>query len=81
MTFERFISSIDYAAKRFSVYAACHCYAANYHTGQWSRAYRLLCSIDRKGFRPGLAYGIDEDATREDPVASTLLDKLIERSY
>jgi hypothetical protein len=69
-----------YIEKRMSVYAACYCYGANYHTGQNSNAYRLLCTAGRH-FSPGLTFGINEYATREDFDAADLLDRLIARNY
>lgn len=39
---------------KFDVYEACYAYAAENHSGQWSRAYALFGKLDAKGFRPGL---------------------------
>ena len=61
--------------------AASYCYSANYHGGQGTRAYRLGCVVGSKGFKPGLTYGIDEAATREDYDASDMMDRLIARNY
>jgi hypothetical protein len=39
----------------FDVYEACYAYAAENHTGQWSRAYALFAKLHRKHFNPGLS--------------------------
>ncbi len=46
---------------RQSTIAAVYTFAAHYHSGQWSRGYRLLCAADRAwrrktGLRPRLGY-------------------------
>lgn len=66
---------------KFDVYEACYAYAVDYHQGQWSRAYRLLCNLERKGFRAGLTL---QSKTYEalSPEARAFYEtKLMDRSY
>ena len=39
---------------RFNKLAAIWLLCRNYHSGQWSRGYKLLCKIEKAGFNPGL---------------------------
>jgi hypothetical protein len=39
---------------RFDLYGAIYLFCARYHSGQWSRGYRLLCRLETAGYRPGI---------------------------
>ena len=42
----------DDTARRFDLYGALYRFCVLYHSGQWSRGYRLLCLLERVGYRP-----------------------------
>ena len=69
-----------YIEKQFSIYEACYAYAAEWHAGQWSRSYALLCKLDQKGFHPGLSLqSFGRDALTEEGKA--LYDHLLAINY
>jgi len=65
----------EYIEKRFDVYIGCYCYGRDHHTGQSSRAYRLLSLVQLKGFRPGLNVECDS------PVSQEVYDHLVSMNY
>ena len=65
----------EYIEKRFDVYIGCYCYGRDRHTGQASRAYRLLSIVCAKGFRPSLSQVCDSEGSRE------MYDKLLRMNY
>jgi hypothetical protein len=40
---------------RFNLYGALWVFCNNYHSGQWSRGYRIISKLDRIGYKPGLS--------------------------
>ncbi len=40
---------------RFDLYGALYLFCSRYHSGQWSRGYRILSRLKRAGYRPGLS--------------------------
>ena len=42
-------------SERFDKYAAIYLLCIRWHSGQWSRGYRLLSRLTLAGFRPGLS--------------------------
>ena len=44
--------TFDQQVDRFARYEALHLLACNYHSGQWSRGYRLLCRLHKHEFKP-----------------------------
>jgi hypothetical protein len=40
-------------SERFDLYGALYLFLTQYHSGQWSRGYRLLCRLQRR-YKPGL---------------------------
>ena len=40
---------------RFDLYGALYLLCSRWHSGQWSRGYRLLSRIIGKGYSPGLS--------------------------
>lgn len=40
---------------RCDLYGALYLLCTRWHSGQWSRGYRLLCRMERAGYRPGLS--------------------------
>ena len=57
---------------RFYIVAAYYLIASRYHSGQWSKGYRILSRCDRMGFRPGPAFDQDPEIRRH---ATDLLRK------
>ena len=39
---------------RFDLYGALYLFCVRYHSGQWSRGYRILGRLHNAGYRPGL---------------------------
>jgi len=39
---------------RFDLYGALHVLCVRYHSGQWSRGYRILSRLYRAGYNPGM---------------------------
>jgi hypothetical protein len=39
---------------RFDLYGALWAFCGRYHSGQWSRGYRILSRLSRAGYRPGI---------------------------
>jgi hypothetical protein len=39
---------------RFDLYGALWLLCSRYHSGQWSRGYRLLSRLSRAGYKPGI---------------------------
>lgn len=39
---------------KFDLYGALYLLCTRWHSGQWSRGYRILSRLDRLGYRPGL---------------------------
>lgn len=46
--------SDDQTCNRFDKYGALYLLCTRWHSGQWSRGYRLLSRLHVKGYRPGL---------------------------
>jgi hypothetical protein len=42
---------------RFDLYGALHMLCSRWHSGQWSRGYRILSRLYLAGYRPGLSSG------------------------
>lgn len=40
---------------RFALYGALWMFCNRYHSGQWSRGYRILSRLETAGYRPGLS--------------------------
>jgi len=40
---------------RFDLYGALWMICSRYHSGQWSRGYRILSCLDLAGYSPGLS--------------------------
>lgn len=40
---------------RFDLYGALYLLCTRYHSGQWSRGYRILSRLSIAGYRPGLS--------------------------
>ena len=64
--------------------AALYTFAAHYHSGQWSRGYRLLCSAERAwrrraGIRPRLDYWERVIESNPDAEISVKYRALVER--
>jgi hypothetical protein len=72
---EVIMSEQEYIEKRFDVYVGCYCYGRDHHTGQSSRAYRLLSLIGIKGFKPSLNQVCDSEGSR------AMYEKLLSRNY
>ena len=53
---------------RFDLYGALYLFCTRWHSGQWSRGYRILSRLDTAGYRPGLTvrngHGFESDASR-----------------
>ena len=45
----------EIGADRFDLCAALYAFGERYHSGQWSRGYRLLSRTIIAGFQPGMA--------------------------
>lgn len=39
---------------KFDLYGALWLFCSRYHSGQWSRGYRILSRLSARGYRPGL---------------------------
>ena len=39
---------------RFDLYGALYLFCTRWHSGQWSRGYRILSRLEIAGYRPGL---------------------------
>ena len=39
---------------RFDLYGALYLFCVRYHSGKWSRGYKLLCRLELAGYQPGL---------------------------
>ena len=59
---------------RFDVCAAYYCYAAEWHSGQWSKEYLLLGVLDRLRYRPGLS---DQQSRTLNENARSIYDHLV----
>jgi hypothetical protein len=44
-----------FACDRFDTYGALYLFCSRYHSGQWSRGYRILSRLAIAGYRPGLS--------------------------
>ena len=42
-------------ADRFDLYGALYLLCSRWHSGQWSRGYRILSRLSLAGYRPGLS--------------------------
>ena len=40
---------------KFDLYGALYLFCARYHSGQWSRGYRILSRLVIAGYKPGLS--------------------------
>jgi len=40
---------------RFDLYGALYMFCSRYHSGQWSRGYRILSRLISAGYHPGLS--------------------------
>ena len=40
---------------RFDLYGALWLFCSRYHSGQWSRGYRILSRLKKAGYYPGLS--------------------------
>jgi hypothetical protein len=53
---------------RFDLYGALYMLCVRWHSGQWSRGYRLLGRLYNAGYRPGLTvrngHGFESDEQR-----------------
>lgn len=45
----------DQVLDRFDRYGALYLLCSRWHSGQWSRGYRILSRLSLKGYRPGLS--------------------------
>jgi hypothetical protein len=53
---------------RFDLYGALYLLCSRYHSGQWSRGYRILSRLSLAGYKPGLSVQsnrFESDAQRE----------------
>jgi hypothetical protein len=54
----------EYASfNRFDICEAWYLYAMDYHTGQWSKEYKIFGRLDRMKFKPSLLFSCVEDLT------------------
>lgn len=44
----------EYIASRFDLYGALWAFCSRWHSGQYSRGYRILSRLYLRGYRPGL---------------------------
>ena len=44
----------DQMTDRFDLYGALYLFCSRWHSGQWSRGYRILSRLYLLGYRPGL---------------------------
>jgi hypothetical protein len=45
----------QFGCDRFDIYGALYLFCSRYHSGQWSRGYRILSRLAIAGYRPGLS--------------------------
>ena len=50
---------------RFDLYGALYMLCSRWHSGQWSRGYRILSRLSIAGYRPGLSVQSGEFETEE----------------
>ena len=50
---------------RFDLYGALYVFCRDYHSGQWSRGYRILSRLSRMGYKPGLSLQCNKFETLE----------------
>ena len=62
---------------RFDLYGALWAFANRYHSGQWSRGYRILSRLTTRGYRPGL----DLQSGHFESNAQRAIYKQLVRSY
>jgi hypothetical protein len=46
---------LQFGCDRFDTYGALYLFCSRYHSGQWSRGYRILSRLAIAGYRPGLS--------------------------
>lgn len=49
------MSEDDWYVERFDLYGALWMFCARWHSGQWSRGYRILSRLARADYKPGLS--------------------------
>ena len=59
---------------RFDLYGALYLLCTRWHSGQWSRGYRILSRLDTAGYKPGLT--ISEGHSFESPEQRALYHDL-----
>ncbi len=59
---------MEWAQSRFDLYGALYWFCNQYHSGQWSRGYRILGRLTNADYSPGLGlqYGKFESETQEE---------------
>ena len=62
---------------RFDICEAYWCYAADWHSGQWSKIYAIFGRLDRMGFRPSMGLGTDSLGEN----AKEIYDDLVRRKH
>lgn len=50
---------------RFDLYGALWILCSHWHSGQWSRGYRILSRLSIKGYKPGLSIQNNEFETEQ----------------
>jgi len=54
---------------RFDLYGALYLFCNRWHSGQWSRGYRMLGRLENAGYRPGLTirngHGFESEGQRD----------------
>ena len=59
----------DGKCRRFDLYGALWLFCTRYHSGRWSRGYRILSRLALLGYRPGLTiregHGFENEEQRD----------------
>jgi hypothetical protein len=55
----------QYVNNRFDLYGALYLFCNRYHSGQWSRGYRILSRLSIARYRPGLSIQQNRFETEE----------------
>jgi hypothetical protein len=71
----------DWYASRFDLYGALWVLCGEWHSGQWSRGYRILSRLTRAGYSPSPFLGSGRGAARFESDAQRYLYVVLARKY
>ncbi len=61
--------TVEQLSNRFDKYGALYLLCTRWHSGQWSRGYRLLGRLENAGYKPGLTVregrGFESESQRD----------------